>query len=99
MVDKDVVRVVFANVISICLFASEMPIFYKAVKKSNLLEDINAGYYLAMTMNCIFLVLYGVPFFHPGNLLLLTAFGTGLAIHITYLTIFLLYASCNKRVR
>ncbi|XP_074380839.1 bidirectional sugar transporter SWEET7b-like isoform X1 [Apium graveolens] len=101
MVDKDVVRVVFgiiANVISICLFASEIPTFYKAVKKSNSLEDINAGYYLAMTMNCLFLVLYGVPFFHPGNLLLLTAFGTGLAIHIAYLTIFLLYSSCNKRM-
>ncbi|KAK1391320.1 hypothetical protein POM88_010376 [Heracleum sosnowskyi] len=45
-----------------------------------------------MTFNCLLWALYGLPFINPGNFLLLTAYGTGVAIHIAYLAIFLLYA-------
>ncbi|KAK1391318.1 hypothetical protein POM88_010374 [Heracleum sosnowskyi] len=82
-----------ANVLSIGLFASAVPTFYRAVKRcDDSVEDINPYYFLAMTFNCLLWVLYGLPFIHPGNFLLLTAYGTGVTIHIAYLAIFLLYA-------
>ncbi|KAK1390576.1 Bidirectional sugar transporter SWEET [Heracleum sosnowskyi] len=48
-------------------------------------------------MNCLFWVLYGMPFVHPGSILVLTANGIGLAINLGYILIFLLYATDNKR--
>ncbi|KAK1391307.1 hypothetical protein POM88_010363 [Heracleum sosnowskyi] len=101
MVDHELIRAVFgiiANVISIGLFASAVPTFYRAVKRRGSVEDINPYYYLAMTFNCLFFVLYGLPFINPGNFLLLTAYGTGFIIHIAYLAIFLLYASSRQRM-
>lgn len=97
--DDELIRVVFgiiANVISICLFASAVPTFYRAVKKNDSLNDINPYYYIAMTIGCLLWVFYGLPFINPGNVLLLTAYGTGVAINIAYLAIFLLYANRQR---
>ncbi|KAK1391324.1 hypothetical protein POM88_010380 [Heracleum sosnowskyi] len=96
MVDHELIRVVFgiiANVISVGLFTSAVPTFYRVVKRcDDSVEDINPYYLLGMTFNCLLWALYGLPFINPGNFLLLTAYGTGVAIHIAYLAIFLLYA-------
>ncbi|KAK1391316.1 hypothetical protein POM88_010372 [Heracleum sosnowskyi] len=61
-------RAFLANVISIGLFASALPTFYRVVKRcDDSVEDVNPYYYLAMTFNCLLSVLFGLPFIHPGN--------------------------------
>lgn len=87
---------IIGNCISFGLFASPVPTFYRAVKNDSV-EGIEPEYYLLMTLNCLLWLLYSMPFIHPGSILLLTANGIGLVIHLAYLFIFIIYAKDLKQ--
>ncbi|KAK1354235.1 Bidirectional sugar transporter SWEET [Heracleum sosnowskyi] len=84
------------NFISFGRFASPVPTFYRAVKNDSV-EGIEPEYYLLMTLNCLLWLLYSMPFIHPGSILVSTANGIGLVIHLAYLIIFIIYAKDNKQ--
>lgn len=91
--------VLFINRKIVCLFVSCRPTFYRIIKKKSV-EEFQPYPYLGTTINCLFWVLYGTPFIHPGSTLVLTTNGIGLVIELIYLFIFFLYAKDNKqRVR
>jgi len=55
--------------------------------------------YLATLLNCMMWVLYGLPAVHPHSMLVVTINGTGMAIELTYITLFLLYSTGATRRR
>lgn len=55
--------------------------------------------YLATVLNCVFWVLYGLPFVTPDSTLVVTINSFGLAIELLYLFIYVLYADNKGRVR
>jgi solute carrier family 50 (sugar transporter) len=53
--------------------------------------------YVATLLNCMMWVLYGLPLVHPHSMLVITINGTGMAIELTYVTLFLLYSTGPAR--
>ncbi|KAK1354252.1 Bidirectional sugar transporter SWEET [Heracleum sosnowskyi] len=84
------------NSISFGLFASTVPTFYRAVKNDSV-EGFEPEYYLLMTLNCLLWPLYSMLFIHPGSILVSTANGIGLVIHLAYVIIFIIYAIDTKQ--
>ncbi|KAL4384015.1 hypothetical protein GQ457_15G011150 [Hibiscus cannabinus] len=87
------------NVISFFLFLSPVPTFVQIWKKGSV-EQFSPVPYLATLINCMVWVIYGLPMVHPNSTLVVTINGTGTAIELVYLSIFLIF--CNdkkKRVR
>ncbi|KAK1390324.1 Bidirectional sugar transporter SWEET [Heracleum sosnowskyi] len=84
------------NAISLGLFLSPLPTFIRIVK-NKAVEGFKPDPYLAAIINCLFWVLYGTPFVHPGNILVVTINGVGFVIELVYLLIFLLYSNDNKQ--
>ena len=52
---------------------------------------------MATLLNCMMWVLYGLPLVHPHSMLVITINGTGMAIELTYVTLFLLYSTGPAR--
>ncbi|KAI3727769.1 hypothetical protein L6452_16389 [Arctium lappa] len=102
MVTGDVARSVLGvigNVISIILFLSTVPTFYKIWKKKSV-EQFSPVPYLVTFVNCGLWVFYGLPFVHPHSLLVTTTNGAGIAIESVYLLLFIIYSdSSKKRIR
>ncbi|KAK4354559.1 hypothetical protein RND71_026753 [Anisodus tanguticus] len=89
---------VIGNFISLVLFLSPLPTFVRIWKKKSV-EQFSPAPYLATFVNCGLWVLYGIPLVHPHSILVVTINGTGLAIEVVYLTLFLLYSERNKRMK
>jgi hypothetical protein len=53
--------------------------------------------YVATLLNCMMWVLYGLPAVHPHSMLVITINGTGMAIQLTYVALFLLYSAGAAR--
>ncbi|KAM7494375.1 hypothetical protein LguiB_028984 [Lonicera macranthoides] len=101
MVSKDDARTavgVIGNIISFILFLSPVPTFIRIWKKGSV-EQYSAAPYLATLVNCGLWVVYGLPMVHPHSTLVVTINGSGFAIELVYLTLFLIFSSRNKRVR
>ncbi|XP_076936261.1 bidirectional sugar transporter SWEET4-like [Bidens hawaiensis] len=101
MVSEEPVRTtlgVVGNVISVILFLSTVPTFYRIWKKGSV-EQYSPVPYLAAVFNCGLWVLYGMPFVHPNSLLVSTTNGAGAVIEFGYLVIFLMYSDTRKRLR
>ncbi|KAK9669420.1 hypothetical protein RND81_13G128500 [Saponaria officinalis] len=99
MLDPNTVRNIIGiigNVISFGLFLSPVPTFLRIIKKKSV-EQFKADPYIATILNCAMWVLYGLPFVHPNNLLVVTINGIGLGIEIIYVSIFFIYSSWGKR--
>lgn len=99
MVDIEIISTFFGiigNFISFGVLACEVPTFNKLVK-NNSVQGVKPEYHLTLTMSCLFCVLYGMPFIHPGFIPVLTANGIILATQLAYLIIFLFYANDNKQ--
>jgi solute carrier family 50 protein (sugar transporter) len=60
-------------------------------------EQYSAIPYVATLLNCMMWVLYGLPVVHPHSMLVITINGTGMAIQLTYVTLFLLYSAGAAR--
>ncbi|KAL4361473.1 hypothetical protein GQ457_04G016750 [Hibiscus cannabinus] len=85
------------NVISLFLFLSPVPTFVGIWKKGSV-EQFSPAPYLATLINCMIWVVYGLPMVHPNSTLVVTINGTGTAIEIVYLTLFIIFCH-DKRKR
>ncbi|KAF5478038.1 hypothetical protein F2P56_004630 [Juglans regia] len=89
---------VLGNIISLFLFLSPVPTFVQIWKKGSV-EQYSAAPYLATLLNCMVWTLYGVPMVHPHSTLVVTINGTGTAIELAYIILFLIYSDPQKRLR
>ncbi|KAM0920695.1 hypothetical protein ACQ4PT_007349 [Festuca glaucescens] len=101
MVSADTIRTVIGiigNGTALVLFLSPVPTFYRIWKKKTV-EQYSAVPYLATLLNCMMWVLYGLPAVHPHSMLVITINGTGMAIELTYIALFLAYSAGADRRR
>jgi solute carrier family 50 protein (sugar transporter) len=101
MVSADTIRTVIGvigNGTALVLFLSPLPTFYRIWKKKTV-EQYSAVPYLATLLNCMMWVLYGLPLVHPNSMLVITINGTGMAIELTYIALFLAYSAGTARRR
>ncbi|XVF12927.1 hypothetical protein REPUB_Repub08aG0162200 [Reevesia pubescens] len=84
------------NVISLFLFLSPVPTFVRIWKKGSV-EQFSPAPYLATLINCMVWVIYGLPMVHPNSTLVVTINGTGTAIEVVYLTLFLIFCHDKKK--
>ncbi|XP_011081454.1 bidirectional sugar transporter SWEET7-like [Sesamum indicum] len=89
---------IIGNIISLVLFLSPVPTFYRIWKKKSV-EQYSPVPYLATFANCGLWVLYGLPMVHPKSTLVVTINGTGFVIEILYLSLFLIFSDAKKRLR
>ncbi|KAK1438559.1 hypothetical protein QVD17_04368 [Tagetes erecta] len=101
MVSSDVTRNVLGvigNIISVILFLSTMPTFYRIWKKKSV-ERFSPLPYLVTFVNCGLWVFYGLPLVRPHSLLVSTTNGAGFVIEFVYLLIFIFYSDHKKRIK
>ncbi|PQM41906.1 bidirectional sugar transporter SWEET4 [Prunus yedoensis var. nudiflora] len=99
MVSADVLRTmvgVIGNVISLILFLSPVPTFVRIWKKGSV-EQYSPVPYLATLANCMVWALYGLPIVHPHSILVVTINGSAIFIELSYIILFLIYASDKKQ--
>ncbi|KAA8530250.1 hypothetical protein F0562_004959 [Nyssa sinensis] len=89
---------VVGNVISLCMFASPMPTFWRIIKNKSV-EDFSPDPYIATVMNCLFWIFYGLPVVHPDSTLVITINGVGLGLELIYLSIFFTFTNNMKRLK
>ncbi|KAJ6792405.1 bidirectional sugar transporter SWEET4-like [Iris pallida] len=101
MVSADTIRTmvgILGNAIALGLFLSPVPTFYRIWKKGSV-EQFSAVPYLATLLNCMLWVVYGLPVVHPHSTLVLTINGSGMAIELAYVLLFLVYSKGSARLR
>ncbi|KAI3713475.1 hypothetical protein L1987_72053 [Smallanthus sonchifolius] len=101
MVSADLARNilgVIGNIISITLFLSTVPTFYKIWKRKSV-ERFSPVPYLVTFVNCGLWVFYGLPLVHPHSLLVTTTNWAGMVIESVYLFLFIFYSDHKKRIR
>ncbi|CAI9102484.1 OLC1v1000764C1 [Oldenlandia corymbosa var. corymbosa] len=81
---------VIGNITSGALFLSPVPTFRRIWKNKSTLE-YHPYPYLAGVLNCIFWVLYSMPFVHPHSTLITTINSFGLFLYLCYLAMFFYY--------
>ncbi|CAH1435126.1 unnamed protein product [Lactuca virosa] len=89
---------VIGNVISIILFLSTVPTFYR-IWKNKSVERFSPVPYLVTFVNCGLWIFYGLPFVHPHSLLVTTTNGAGILIESVYLFLFIIYSDQKNRIR
>ncbi|KAL4570634.1 hypothetical protein LXL04_026293 [Taraxacum kok-saghyz] len=89
---------IIGNVISIILFLSTMPTFYR-IWKNKSVERFSPIPYLVTFVNCGLWIFYGLPLVHPNSLLVTTTNGAGIIIESFYLILFIIYSDQKKRIR
>ncbi|XP_056176584.1 bidirectional sugar transporter SWEET4-like [Syzygium oleosum] len=72
------------------------PMFYRIIKNKSV-GEFHMYPYLATVLNCVFWLLYGLPFVHPNSILVVTSYPVGLAIELIYICIFFSYAPNKGR--
>ncbi|XP_021826074.1 bidirectional sugar transporter SWEET5-like [Prunus avium] len=99
MLDAGTIRTVvgiIGNVISLGLFLSPIPTFWRIIKLKTV-ADFKPDPYVATLLNCAMWVFYGMPFVHPDSTLVITINGAGFVIEFIYITIFIIYSPGSKR--
>ncbi|TXG65174.1 hypothetical protein EZV62_006449 [Acer yangbiense] len=84
------------NVVSILLFASPIRTFWKVVKKKST-ENYKGVPYITTLMSTSLWTLYGL--LKPGGFLVMTINGAGAVSQFTYITLFLIYAPREKKIK
>ncbi|XP_042465725.1 bidirectional sugar transporter SWEET5-like [Zingiber officinale] len=89
---------IIGNVISCGLFLSPMPTYIQIIKSKDV-KKFSPIPYLATLLNCLLWFFYGLPIVHPNSLLVITINGIGIAFEVFYLTVFLIYAARQGRLK
>lgn len=63
------------------------------------MQNYSPAPYLATLMNCMAWTLYGLPMVHSHSTLLVTINGSGSAIQLAYIILFLIFSDRQKRLR
>ncbi|KAK4852739.1 hypothetical protein QYF36_026654 [Acer negundo] len=87
---------IIGNVISLLLFASPIKTFWKVVKKKST-ENYKGVPYITTLMSTSLWTFYGLM--KPGGLLVMTVNGAGAVLQFTYVTLFLIYAPRDKKIK
>ncbi|KAH7651652.1 Multitransmembrane protein [Dioscorea alata] len=101
MVSTEIIRTavgIMGNVIALLLFLSPLPTILRIWKKKTV-EQFSAVPYLATLLNCMLWVVYGLPLVHPHSTLVLTINGSGMAIELFYVLIFIVFSDRKNRPR
>ncbi|XP_071722078.1 bidirectional sugar transporter SWEET17-like, partial [Rutidosis leptorrhynchoides] len=85
---------IIGNIISILLFLSPAPTFWRIVKNKST-EDFECVPYVCTLLNCSLWLYYGI--IKPGEYLLATISGIGILIEVTFVLLFLIYAPTMMR--
>ncbi|XP_070674867.1 bidirectional sugar transporter SWEET4-like [Malus domestica] len=99
MVSADAIRTVvgiMGNFTALTLALSPVKTFVRIWKKGSV-EQYSPVPYLATLFNCMAWVLYGLPMVHPHSILLVTINSTGVFIELSFIILFLIYASDKKQ--
>ncbi|CAD5177722.1 unnamed protein product [Musa acuminata subsp. malaccensis] len=86
------------NAVSLGLFLSRVPTFKNIIKKKAVEQYLPIPE-LTILFKCMLWVLYGLPIVHPNSCLVLTSNAIGLFLQAVYLTIFLIYAAREIRLK
>ncbi|XP_022141554.1 bidirectional sugar transporter SWEET1 [Momordica charantia] len=89
---------VLGNATALFLFLSPI-ITFKRIVKCKSTEQFSGIPYVMTMLNCLLSAWYGLPFVSPHNLLVSTINGTGAAIEIIYVLIFLIYAPKKEKAK
>ncbi|CAD5186131.1 bidirectional sugar transporter SWEET4-like [Musa acuminata AAA Group] len=101
MVSADAIRTgvgILGNAIALGLFLSPVTTFVRIWKKGSV-EQFSPIPYVATLLNCMMWVVYGLPMVHPHSMLVITINGSGLAIELSYVLLFLVYSHGSKRLK
>ncbi|XP_020870587.1 bidirectional sugar transporter SWEET1-like [Arabidopsis lyrata subsp. lyrata] len=89
---------VFGNATALFLFLAPS-ITFKRIIKNKSTEQFSGIPYPMTLLNCLLSAWYGLPFVSKDNLLVSTINGTGAAIEIIYVLIFLFYAPKKEKAK
>ncbi|KAJ9180285.1 hypothetical protein P3X46_008552 [Hevea brasiliensis] len=87
---------IIGNIISFFVFTSPIKTFWEVVKKKST-EDYEAFPYIITLLGTSLWTFYGI--LKPGGLLVVTVNGIGAFFQFIYVTLFLIYAPKNKKVK
>ncbi|KAH9755329.1 Bidirectional sugar transporter SWEET [Citrus sinensis] len=87
---------IIGNVISLLVFASPIKTFWQIVKKKST-ESYKGVPYITTLMSTSLWTFYGVM--KPGGLLVATVNGAGAALQFIYVSLYLIYAPKDKKVK
>ncbi|CAI0625429.1 unnamed protein product, partial [Linum tenue] len=82
---------ILGNAFALFLFLAPT-ITFKRIIKNRTTEEFSGVPYVMTLLNCLLSAWYGLPFVSKGNLLVTTINGTGAAIEIVYVLLFLVFA-------
>ncbi|XP_073031724.1 bidirectional sugar transporter SWEET1-like isoform X1 [Primulina eburnea] len=87
---------IFGNAFALFLFLAPLITFKRIIKKRST-EQFSGVPYVMTLLNCLLSAWYGLPFVSPNNLLVSTINGTGAAIELVYVMIFLIFAMKKEK--
>ncbi|CAA0831671.1 Bidirectional sugar transporter SWEET1 [Striga hermonthica] len=89
---------IFGNAFALFLYMSPV-VTFKRILKNKSTEQFSGIPFVLTLLNCLIGSWYGLPFVSPNNLLVSTINGTGAAIEIVYVMIFLVYAPKREKCK
>ncbi|KAF5458462.1 hypothetical protein F2P56_022489 [Juglans regia] len=89
---------IFGNVIALFLFLAPTITFKRIISHKGT-ERFSGVPYVMTLLNCLLSAWYGLPFVSENNLLVSTTNGTGVAIELIYVAIFLIYAPKREKAK
>ncbi|XP_018838186.2 bidirectional sugar transporter SWEET1-like [Juglans regia] len=89
---------IFGNFTALFLFLAPIITFKRIIRHKGT-EKFSGVPYMMTLLNCLLSAWYGLPFVSPNNLLVSTINGTGSAIELIYVTIFLIYAPKREKAK
>ncbi|XP_075495521.1 bidirectional sugar transporter SWEET1-like isoform X1 [Primulina tabacum] len=87
---------IFGNAFALFLFLAPLITFKRIIKRRST-EQFSGVPYVMTLLNCLLSAWYGLPFVSPNNLLVSTINGTGAAIELVYVMIFLIFAMKKEK--
>ncbi|KAJ4981651.1 hypothetical protein NE237_032488 [Protea cynaroides] len=86
------------NVFAFVLFLSPIPTF-RRIARNRSTEQFSGLPYIYALLNCLICLWYGLPIVSPGIILVATVNSIGAVFQLTYIIIFILYATKRKKVK
>lgn len=86
------------NLFAFGLFVSPMPTFRRIIRNKST-EQFSGLPYIYALLNCLICTWYGTPLVSSNNLLVMTVNSVGAIFQLIYITIFLVHAEKEKKMR
>ncbi|CAM6017772.1 unnamed protein product [Sphagnum balticum] len=96
-VDLKFILGIIGNITAICLFTSPIPTFWDIIKKKSV-QDFSGIPYVCTLLNCALWVMYGSPLVEF-QMLVVTINAAGCIIELSYLFIYLLFATKKIKMK